>query len=70
MTQLSDLYDADKRARSALVTGLALYSRAPHPLTGVEYADGSIPDDTAGHVRCVACLVGRPCSRRRSRGAA
>jgi hypothetical protein len=67
MPQLSDLYDADRRKTWANVERLASVTHIPHPLTGIDYADGSIPDQTAGHIRCVGCRIGRPCKEKRKR---
>ena len=43
MVTLSDLYDADKRTRDAVVQRLASTSTIPHPLNNVQYADGISP---------------------------
>ncbi len=40
MTTLSDLYDADRRVKDAVVRRLTLLVNAPHPLHDVQYADG------------------------------
>ena len=50
MTRLADLYDGDKFRTAEDVTALRATVRIPHPLTGVQYADGSYPDTTAGKV--------------------
>lgn len=49
--QLSDLYDGDKARRDPVVTRLRASLEIPHPLHEVRYADGFIPDTTAGRVR-------------------
>lgn len=38
--RLSDLYDADERAKEHIVARTASRHRIPHPLPGVQYADG------------------------------
>lgn len=40
MTSLSDLYDADRRTVDLEVHRMAADVPIPHPLIGVEYADG------------------------------
>ena len=40
---LSDLYDADRRTRDPEVRELAARQTIPHPLRGVQYADGIKP---------------------------
>lgn len=40
---LADLYDADKRMTNAEVRDTAASVRIPHPLRGVQYADGIEP---------------------------
>lgn len=39
-TTLSDLYDADLRGAEPAVATIACDVFVPHPLTGVQYADG------------------------------
>ena len=50
MTQLAELYDGDKFRTREDVSMLRELVWAPHPLTGVRYADGIIQDTTAGKV--------------------
>jgi len=52
VTQLSDLYDADLRQRSTGAKRLSQRVRIPHPLHGVEYADGVI---LCGRADCTPC---------------
>ena len=40
---LSDLYDADLRTTDPVAARLAANKRIPHPLKGVQYADGIHP---------------------------
>ncbi|WP_424862881.1 hypothetical protein [Streptomyces sp. MMS24-I29] len=40
MTQLSDLYDADRRTRDPQARQLAATKTIQHPLNNVQYADG------------------------------
>lgn len=42
MVQLADLYDADRYARDPVVQDLRGTVQAPHPLHGVNYADGAL----------------------------
>lgn len=41
--QLADLYNADKRTRDPEVRDTAGNYRIPHPLSRVQYADGTAP---------------------------
>lgn len=50
MTTLSDLYDADKARRDPVIARLRREHTIPHPLIGVPYGDGEIPDTTAGRI--------------------
>ena len=52
MTQLSDLYDGDKYATNFVVRILRREVKAPHPLHGVDYADGVI---LCGRASCQPC---------------
>lgn len=53
---LSDLYDADRRTRDPEVRELAGRKTIPHPLRGVQYADGIKPCTHAKkHVDGVNC---------------
>lgn len=56
MTQLSDLYDGDKALTQATVGALRAKMDIPHPLHGVEYADGVI---LCGRVSCEQCRAYR-----------
>jgi hypothetical protein len=47
---LSDLYDGDKARRDPRVARLRWLMTIPHPLHEVQYADGFLPDTTAGQV--------------------
>jgi hypothetical protein len=47
---LADLYDGDKARRDPVVAWLRLNVDIPHPLHEVLYADGYLPDTTAGSV--------------------
>lgn len=42
MTSLSDLYDADQRAKWPGLRALCAVFNVPHPLTDVQYADGKL----------------------------
>lgn len=48
---LSDLYDADRRARDVETARIAGRYRIPHPLGGVTYADGTAPRSAGREVR-------------------
>lgn len=50
MTQLAELYDGDKFKRRSDVERLRPLIRIPHPLIGVRYGDGRIPDNTFGKI--------------------
>lgn len=52
MTQLSSLYDGDKALTDPVAQGLRATIRAPHPLHGVQYADGVI---LCGRSNCTPC---------------
>lgn len=56
MTQLSDLYDADKSVTRIDIASMRAVRKIPHPLHGVEYADGVI---LCGRVSCEACRAYR-----------
>ena len=51
MPVLADLYDADKRTRDAQINALAAKYRIPHPLSSVQYADGTAPWNAGREVR-------------------
>ncbi len=57
MTALSDLYDADQRSRDPAVAALAACLSIPHPLHGIEYADGV---DTCTHAKRCNTVLGAP----------
>lgn len=52
MPQLADLYDADKAMTDPVILGLRVLTTIPHPLHGVDYADGAI---VCGRVSCEPC---------------
>jgi hypothetical protein len=56
VTQLSDLYDADKALTLATVGRLRSLCYIPHPLHGVDYADGVI---LCGRQSCEPCRAYR-----------
>jgi len=58
MTQLSDIYDGDKFKYRDDCARLRPTYRIPHPLTGVLYGDGVLPDTTAGKVYTPRVLFG------------
>lgn len=60
MTQLSELYDGDKALTNADVRKLRPGVRAPHPLHGVQYADGAI---LCGRSSCQPCREYRKAMR-------
>lgn len=57
MTSLADLYDGDRRTRDRQVSDLAARVVIPHPLHGVQYADGR---DTCTHARRCITVTGQP----------
>jgi hypothetical protein len=60
MVQLADLYDADRYARDPVVQDLRSTVQAPHPLHGVDYADGVL---ICGRMGCRPCQEWRVLNR-------
>lgn len=56
MVQLSDLYNADQYVRDIEVQDLRADVSIPHPLHGVDYADGTI---LCGRAGCLPCMEWR-----------
>jgi len=55
--QLADLYDGDRRTRDPAVAAVAERQLIPHPLHGIEYADGA---DRCTHAKRCTTVLGTP----------
>jgi hypothetical protein len=58
--QLSELYDADKRKKDPVLARLCEDQPIPHPLHGVEYADGVLLCGVSTCPRCTAYRAEHP----------